>query len=77
MSLTTTEYKVQRRMNGEVKSNHGPYDTLENAERQRIGGERYDADRRKHEQNPLPPCEWVILERDVTPWSEVPSESPA
>lgn len=63
MSLLTPQFRVQRRVNGVVRSNHGPYYTYEHAKKQREGGKRTNAD-----------ADWVILEREVTPWREVPDE---
>jgi hypothetical protein len=74
MSLTSIEYVVRRVWisTGEVKSQHGPYDTLEHAETQKRGGERTTDEhpaRRNLE-------EWVIMERTVTEWEPVPTDPP-
>ena len=74
MSLTRTEYLVQRLRQGEVYVAHGPYDSLEAAERQRAIAE-------KGRDENGPGAEWWldtyrIVERDVTEWMPVPSIPP-
>jgi hypothetical protein len=73
MSLTKTEYAVHRisTSTGQVKSKHGPYDDLSSAETQQRGGERKSAgDGRADEE------QYIIMERDVTPWQRVPKRCP-
>jgi len=70
MSIMTTEYVVRRIWiaGDEVRSEHGPYSTLEAAGLQQRGGERMTDEhpaRRGLEK-------WVIMERDVTNWIPVP-----
>lgn len=68
MSIMTTEYAVHRVRDDEIRSTHGPYATFEVARLQQRGGERMTDEN--------PDCrgleEWVIMERDVTPWTPVP-----
>ena len=66
MSLSQTEYVVQRVKNGKVRSTHGPYETLEAAQLQKRGGERIE------EVWGI----WRIMERDVTEWTPVPTSPP-
>ena len=66
MSLTRTEFALQRRDDhGIVLSKHGPYETLGAAELQKRSGEHMS-----------PQYGWIIVERDVTEWTVVPTREP-
>lgn len=67
MSILTTEYAVRRVRRGVCQSQHGPYDTMEQAVQQKEGGERIGTKGIDH---------WVIMERDVTAWESVPETEP-
>lgn len=59
-----TEYELRHYYKGTLCSTHGPYDTLDNALRQK------DAEERLGFEN------WALFERDVTEWTPVPSTPP-
>lgn len=70
MSLTKTEYRVECLRQGEVRITHGPYDSLDYAQKQ-----MESAEKRRDENGPG--AEWWldtyrVAERDVTPWTPVP-----
>lgn len=75
MSLTRTEYLVQRLRQGEVYGGtHGPYDSLDWANKQKATAERL------REANGPGVAWWSdsyrVVERDVTEWRPVPSAPP-
>jgi hypothetical protein len=71
MSLTKIEFAVRRMRRGQCQAQHGPYDTLDEAEQKRkddegdrVMGASWWTDR------------WIIVERDVSDWIVMPTEEP-
>lgn len=74
MSIMRTEFLLQRLRQGEVYVAHGPYDTLEQAEKQKAIAEK------TRDENGPGIAWWLdtyrVMERDVTEWMPVMTHAP-